>query len=189
MSREDVNREGRHQNAAGPAQPRQRGWWSRNWLWFVPTLLLALVVLGGSGIYWSLFTRVFHLDVCQSAMQQIAADPGLRQELGQPIKPVRWGLPPSARVEEGEKDVRWDIEGPQGRAKAHVHARLMQGQWETDQLEVTLANGRRIPIAAGGDSAAEAPVFAPKTDAKKPETKDAAPEINLAVPPTNEPGK
>jgi hypothetical protein len=180
MSNEDIHREVLDEAAQGPS----RGWWSQNWRWFLPTLLLAIVVLGGGGIYWSLFTRVFHLDVCQQGMQAIRANSEVTQALGQPIAPVRWGLPPSARLEAGEKDVRWDIEGPQAKAKAHVHARQLQGQWAIDLLEVTLANGQRLALAAGGDNAGEAPVFAaPKADAKKPESKGPAPEINLPIPP------
>jgi hypothetical protein len=185
MSQDDIDREDLDEDEEdddyAPGQPR--GWWSQNWRWFLPTLLLAIVVLGGSGIYWSLFTRVFRLDVCQSGMQAIQASSEVQRALGQPITPVRWGFPPSARLEAGERDVRWDIEGPQGQAKAHVHARQLQGQWAIDLLEVTLGNGQRLSLAAGDDNAGEAPAFAaPKPEAKKPESKGAAPEINLPIP-------
>jgi hypothetical protein len=188
MSKEDIDREDLDEDLdedeADYAPGQQRGWWSQNWRWFLPTLLLVIVLLGGGGIYWSLFTRVFHLDVCQSGMQAIQASSEVTRALGQPITLVRWGFPPSARLEAGERDVRWDIEGPQGRAKAHVHARQLQGQWAIDLLEVTLANGQRLALAAGDDNVGEAPPFAaPKPEAKKPESKGAAPEINLPIPP------
>ena len=184
MSKEDIHREVLDENEAGSAQRPQRGWWSQNWRWFLPTLLLVIVVLGGGGIYWSLFTRIFHLDVCQQGMQAIQASSEVTRALGQPIGPVRWGLPPSARLEAGEKDVRWDIEGPQGQAKAHVHARQMQGQWAIDLLEVTLPGGQRLSLAAAGDNADEAPPFAaPKPETKKSESKGPPPEINMPIPP------
>ena len=194
MSKQDVDREDLDEDLdeeePASAPKRQRGWWSQNWLWFLPMLLLAIVLLGGGGIYWSLFTRVFQLDVCQSGMQAIQASSEVQRALGQPVTLVRWGFPPSARLEAGERDVRWDVEGPQGRAKAHVHARQMQGQWAIDLLEVTLGNGQRLSLAAGDDNVGEAPPFgAAKPESKTPPTKAPAPEINLPVPPANEPGK
>lgn len=170
-------------------QQHARGWWRRNWRWFVPTLLVALILLGGGAIYWSFFTRVYHLDVYQTAMQKIEADEGLRRELGQPIQTVGWP-PPSARVEASEKDVRWDIEGPKGRAKAHVNARLMQGQWEIIVMEVVLAGGKKVLLTEAGSDASEAPPFTgAKAETKKSEVNAPAPEINLPTPPDDGPGK
>lgn len=65
----------------------------------------------------------------------------------------------------------------------------MTGKWEIVALDVKLADGRKLQpqLAAGGE--AEAPVFAPKTEEKKSESKAPPPEINLPVPPANEPGK
>jgi hypothetical protein len=173
-------------------EQQQRGWWRRNWLWFVPTLLVVLVLLGGGGAYWALFTRVYQLDVYQSAMQKVASDGAVRRVLGSPVTTATWP-PPSARVEAGETDVRWPIEGPDGRAKAHVLAKLMQGKWETIQLEVILADEKRLLITSDDESEADAPTFVapPKT---KPQTQDAAPnmpapEINLAPPTDDGPPK
>jgi hypothetical protein len=170
---------------------RERSWLRRNWLWFVPALLIVAILLGGGGIYWALFTRIYQLDLFQSAMQQIKADEAVQSALGQPIAQAGWP-PPSARLEAGEQDIRWSIQGSQGDAKAHVGARLMQGKWEIVQLEVVLANGKRLSVAASGDSEANAPIFSePTTESKKPETDKNAPppEINLTLPPDDRPGK
>jgi len=167
-------------------QQKQRGWWSRNWLWFVPTLLLTMVVLCcgcPAGIFYWVFNKVYDLEVFQIAMAKIEADDGLRQELGQPIEIVRWP-PPAFSIEatngSGEADIRWEIEGPKGRAKAHVHARLTDNRWEVVILEVVLPNGKKVSIAAEGDGADDAPPFEnPKPGATKPEETGPAPEINL----------
>ena len=95
MSRKDIDREVLDEEVQGIAQVSNRGWWSRKPAGFLPTLLLVIVVLGGGAIYWSLFTRIFHLDVCQSGMQAIQASNEVQQALGQPITPVCWGVPPS----------------------------------------------------------------------------------------------
>jgi hypothetical protein len=173
-------------------EQQQRGWWKRNWLWFVPTLLVLLILLGGGGIYWALFTRVYHLDVVRAAMEKIESDEGLRRELGQPLRIDTTGWrPPNAQIEAADQDVRWDIAGPKGRAKAHVRARLMEGKWEIVQLEV---NGKRVSVAEGADSEAEAPTYtgagpAQNAETGKPDAANAPPPvINLAAPPDDGPG-
>jgi hypothetical protein len=166
-------------------QRAQRGWFRRNWLRVMLLLLLLVVVIGGAGAYWALFIRVYRLEIFQSAMQQIEADKAVQDALGQPVTKASWP-PPSARLEEGEKDIRWPIRGAKGEAKAHVASRLMMGKWEIVQLEVILADGKHLAVASAGDSEASAPAFsAPKAGDSKPEAdKNApAPEINLAIPP------
>ncbi|MEN6449829.1 MAG: cytochrome c oxidase assembly factor Coa1 family protein [Thermoguttaceae bacterium] len=128
-----------------PSPKPKRGWFRRNWLWFLPTLILAIVVVGGGVVYWSVFVRVYRLDVCQSAMKAIQSDKVLQQKLGQPIHPVWWPsreFTPSSRIEKEEKEVRWKIEGPKGRASAHVQAKLRMGEWQTIIFDVTLADGK-----------------------------------------------
>jgi hypothetical protein len=170
---------------------KRRGWLRRNWLWFIPTLLLALIVLGAGVGYWWLFVRVYRLDVCRAAMQTIQNDKELQEKLGQPIGVVWWpsrSAAPSARIEEREKDVLWSIEGPKGRAKVRLLAQMRVGQWQTVILDVTLPDGEKVSPKEAGDNEGDAPPFqAPKPAGKTPESK-APPEINLPVPPADAPG-
>jgi hypothetical protein len=151
-------------------------------------LLVLLIVLGVVG-YWWLFGRIRSLAVYRAAMQTIQADKRLQEELGQPIQSISWpprSAAPSARIGDSEIDVRWGIEGPKGRAKAHVQAERRSGQWQTVVLEVVLAGGKRIALHAG-DASDDAPAFKPsKPQDKKPETPP--PEINLPTPPVDVPG-
>jgi hypothetical protein len=159
----------------------KRGWFRRNWLWFVPTLLIAIVLLGGCVAYWGLFLRVYQLDVYQEAMKHIQADQGMCKTLGEPIGPANWPAP-AARVEDSEKDIRWHIQGPKGNAAAHVNAKMMRGKWEIIQLEV---DGKRITIGGEG-GANDAPVFsttpAPSTQKPAAATETKAPELNFEIP-------
>lgn len=177
-------------------QHGRRGWFRRNWLWFVPAILLTIVVGGGGAIYWAFYTRVYNLDVCQSAMVTIESDPRLQKALGDSIQPVKWPsreVAPNARVDENEIDVIWHVEGSKSRAKAHLQSKLRQGKWETIELKVTLANGKSLSLRDVGSSANEAapfvypgpaPATPPKSETKTPETK--APDINL-IPPSDVP--
>ncbi len=184
MNAENVN------PAAGkeaPAPPkRRRGWFRRNWLWFIPTSILVIVVLGAGAGYWWFFVRVYRLDVCRAAMQTIEKNEQLREKLGQPIHVVWWpsqDAAPNARIEDAEKDVMWYIEGPKGRAKADVKARLRAGQWQTIEFQVVLPDGKKVSIEEADGGAGEAPPFEPpKPSGKTPESK-APPDIDLPVPP------
>ena len=172
-------------NLQQSAPPKQRGWWSRNWLWFVPTLLLVLIVAGGGGVYWLLFVRVYNLKECRSAMQAIQADNNVQASLGQPIQPIYWPsqeAAPSAQTDQSRIDIRWSIEGPKGRAKAHTLVEQRQGQWQTVIVEVILTDGKKISIGsdAGGDVAP--PFLGPKTEPQKPDDNGPPPEINLPMP-------
>jgi hypothetical protein len=181
--------------------PKPRGWFRRNWKWAVPLGLLVVVVVGAGVGYWAMFLRVYNLDVCRSAMQAIESDPSVREALGEPIRSVKrpsQASMPSAQVYEKEIDIRWNIEGPKGSAKAHVHANLsQQGKWETKVLEVTLADGKRRPIRAPGDSADDAPPFVPAGQGanpgaqtpgpKSPETKGSDLNIDMPIPPADAP--
>ena len=176
-------------------QPKPRGWWSRNWLWFAPTSLLVLVILCCGCplgfVYWA-FNKVYDLEMFQTAMQRIESDEEIQRALGQPIEIVGWP-PPAFRMEErdgrGEADIRWDIEGPNGRAKAHVQARLTDQHWEFVVLEVVLADGKKVSLTGTDDGMDDAPPFEglepPTTE---PEPEGPAPEINLSVPMDGGPG-
>jgi hypothetical protein len=167
-----------------------RNWWQRNWRWFVPTLAGVLLVLGAIAAFWGLYLRVYQLDVYRSAMRQIQADETLQDELGQPIRKAGW-RPPSARIEDDETDIRWNIAGPKQAAKAHVAARLMQDKWEIVQLEVTLPSGERHAVASDGEG--NAPAFTPNgqsrpTDqSREPDAGHGDPDLEIHLPmPTGE---
>jgi Cytochrome oxidase complex assembly protein 1 len=172
-----------------PAPPKRRGWFRRNWRWFVPMLLLAIIVAGGGALYWNFFLRVYNLQVCREAMKAIEADKGVQETLGQPITNAYWPSQetiPNARIEKDEIDVIWNIEGPKKRATAHLLAKRRQGQWDTVMLEVTPAGGKRVSIHEADNGENAPPLWQggnpkpPKTGVKKPETK--GPDININIP-------
>jgi len=187
-SRAEIERSALAKNFA--RKRHERGWWSRNWLWFLPVLLLGLIVLGGAAAYWSLFLRVYRLEVCRATMELIQADKTLEAALGHPIqaiyRPSREAVP-NARIEEDEIEVLWNVEGPKGSAKARSLAKRRQGKWETVLSEVVLANGRKVSLAAAGED--DAPAFEPiQLKDLDPARKDnPPPAIDLLVPPGGAP--
>jgi hypothetical protein len=178
------------QNSEEFPPPKPRGWWSRNWLWFIPTLLLGCVLMCcgcplGIGLW---FLHAFPAEVFQMAMAKIEADEGVQQELGKPIVPVMTRAT-SFRKEPREADIRWEIAGPKGQAKAHVTARKEGDRWDMVVLEVTLADGRKISVAQEGGNVAAPFESKPAEKSPEPEGNVPAPEINLPAPPADMPDK
>jgi hypothetical protein len=181
-----------------PKQPPQkrRGWFRRNWRRFV-LLLFVIILAGGGALYWNFFLRVYNLRVCREAMKTIAADKGMQETLGPPIKNAYWPSQetmPNARVENDEIDVRWSIVGSKEQmARAHLNARRRQGRWDILVLEVVPAGGKRVSIHQADNGEDLPPLYvapgakpeAPKTEEKKPDTK--GPDINVSIPPGDAP--
>jgi hypothetical protein len=70
-------------------QPEKRGWWSRNWKWFVPVgclSMLALVAVVIVLIVTLVFGALKSSDVYKQAMTKATANPTVISELGQPIE-------------------------------------------------------------------------------------------------------
>jgi hypothetical protein len=177
---------------------KRGGWFRRNWKWVVPLDLLIILAVVAAVLYWVFYTRVYNLDACQKAMLVIVADMNVREALGDPIetaaRPSQETVP-SARVEENEIEVRWFVEGPKGRAKAHVLAKKRLGTWETVTLDVTLPSGEKKSLQAPGDN--EALPFnpggqgpnppPPLPNAKQPETKGSDLNIDIQIPTRDKP--
>ena len=169
-------------------QKPRRGWFRRNWLWFVPTLLLVFMLLCCgcfTGIFFWVYGRVYDMEMCQKAMQKIRANTEVRQAIGEPMKIVRW--PPAPfQIEtnngEGEAEMRWDVEGPKGVVKTHLRARLTKNHWDIVILEATLPDGKRLSFDVA-DGTNVAPRYQrPKTDGGKSEPKSPPPEVDLDIP-------
>jgi hypothetical protein len=125
--------------------------------------------------------------VVQATMEKVAAHDGLRQELGEPIKPFGW-RPPSARIEADEKDVRWEIAGPKGHAKAHVFARMMQGNWGIVIMEVELP-GNKKKFSLADEGGAPPYIEGGTPAAKQSEAKGPPPDIEMPIPTDDRAGK
>jgi hypothetical protein len=193
MSKDEIDKT--DNNTQTQPKQKQRGWFRRNWRRFV-LLLLVIIVVGGGAAYWALFLRVYNLDVCRRAMQTIAADKGMQETLGLPIKNVLWPSQetvPNARIEKDEIDVIWTIEGPKKQARAHLLAKRRQGRWDTVMLEVTPDGGKRVSVHEADNGEDAPPPFQganpepPKTGVKKPESKSPDINIDLPVPPGDAP--
>jgi hypothetical protein len=179
---------------------KRGGWFRRNWKWVVPLDLLIILAVVAGVLYWVFYARVYNLDTCQNAMIVIEADTDVQESLGEPIKTVAWpsqATIPNARIEEDEIDVIWQVEGPKGRAKAHVLSKKRQGKWETVVLEVTLPGGKKKSLQVAGDNDAPPSPYgtggqgpnppSPLSNVKQPETKASDLNHDIQVPTWDKP--
>ena len=173
------------------AQPR-RGWLARNWLWFIPTGCLAvLLVCGGlcAGVaFWGV-GRIKHLEPYKMAFAQVRNDAQVIERLGQPIEDAT--LVPSGEVnfqnDRGDANFGFKVAGPNGRANVRAQARLIDGIWGLSTLEVTFDDGQRISLPVGADAGLDdAPMWSPDDvpeEQPEPGTLDWSPDEMPTFPP------
>jgi hypothetical protein len=115
----------------------------------------------------------------------------LQSELGQPITAAAWPLP-AARIEEGETALRWDIEGPKGRAQVDLLARHTQGKPpDIVKLGYVLPGKGRVSLAETIKGGNEAPVYHKGSPSPGGEPKKGTPppDIDMPLPPDTPPEK
>jgi hypothetical protein len=135
--------------APPPPMALPKSWFSRNWKWFVPTLILGLVLLLAL-VVGGLLTFVFGLlkssEPYQHAVAVASSNPDVVRELGTPIAPG-WYASGSINVSEnsGEANLAIPLNGKLRHGTVYVVAKKTDGVWSYDKLEM-LVEGRDIRI-------------------------------------------
>ncbi len=178
-----------------PAQ-HSRGWFKRNWKWFVPALILGPLLIGAAGIGGFVLLRANGYkssEPYQMALSEVRQSTEVADRLGAPVAD---GWNPSGNLPTDSKTgmarFNFSIYGPTGKADVSTAARLVEGEWGVTQLEVTFADGTRQSLMEGirKKQAGDMPRFDP--NAKPPATGDAIlpppptdidiPDIGLGIP-------
>ena len=129
---------------ATPADlPPRRGWWSRNWKWFVPTGCLAfvgLVVAFVLCIVVFVFSVLKSTDVYKTAVARAKANREVVAALGTPIKEGMF-LSGNTHADgaSGAADISIPISGPKGKGTIYVVATKSAGVWNYSTLTVEIA--------------------------------------------------
>ncbi|HZD07272.1 MAG TPA: cytochrome c oxidase assembly factor Coa1 family protein [Candidatus Limnocylindrales bacterium] len=132
-----------------PALTLPKSWFSRNWKWFVPTLILGLVLLLALFV-GGLLTFVFGLlkssEPYQHAVAVASSNPDVVRELGTPIVPG-WYLSGNINVSgsSGDANLAIPLNGSLHRGTVYVVAKKTDDAWSYDKLEM-LVEGHEIPI-------------------------------------------
>lgn len=122
-----------------PTVPR-RGWWSRNWKWFVPTGCLSLFLLFLAFIaviVFVVFGALKSTDVYKTAVARAKANPAVAAALGSPISEGLF-LSGSANTNggSGTADLSIPISGPKGKGTIYATATKAGGEWDYSKLYV-----------------------------------------------------
>jgi len=142
--------------------PQPKNWWSRNWLWVVPTgclTMAALVVTFVLVIMLVVFGAMKSSDVYKHSVATAKKDPAVVEALGTPIKEGMF-MSGHTNVDgaSGQAELAIPISGPKGNGKIYVAATKSAGRWNYSTLEVEITGTeRRIDLLEG----------APKGDLEK----------------------
>jgi hypothetical protein len=163
-------------------------------------LLVILVVLAGGGwvAYGEIGAKLRATDAYRIALDKIRKDSTVKNEIGAPINDS-WRT--AGRADANEADLLFTVSGFLNWAKVHAHAKPIQGKWELDTLDVTVAGSGRVLHLMNEEEGGAPPFEASKTtetpspdaaaapagdakpaDAAKPQENAPSPEINMEVP-------
>jgi hypothetical protein len=132
-----------------PLPTLPKSWFSRNWKWFIPTLILGLVLLLALFV-GGLFTFVFGLlkssEPYQHAVAVASSNPDVMRELGTPIAPG-WFLSGNINVSgnSGDADLAIPLNGSRHHGTVYVNAKKIDGAWTYTKLRM-LVEGQESPI-------------------------------------------
>ncbi|HEU0175357.1 MAG TPA: cytochrome c oxidase assembly factor Coa1 family protein [Blastocatellia bacterium] len=122
--------------------PENKGWFGRNWKWFVPTGCLSIVIMivavAAAGLYFVIGT-IKSSDVYQEALAKARSNTVVVRELGEPIE-AGWRISGTINVsnDSGNADVRIPVSGPKKSGAVYAKAIKMQGKWDFSALEVEI---------------------------------------------------
>jgi hypothetical protein len=154
-----------------PAKAAPRGWFSRNWKWFIPSAILTVIgvaAIVATGVIAVRVNRYKSSTPYQSALELVQESPTVQKLLGSPIKDASWV--PSGQLEVSEKGgngtaaFNFAVSGPKGLAVVQTEARMVQGEWNVNDLFVRIGDER---INLRDELAAKQKVDTPAFDAEK----------------------
>jgi hypothetical protein len=129
----------------------KKDWFSRNWKWFIPVVLLVIglccVVCVGGGFY-SIFGLIKSNYVYQHGLEMVQVNTRAQQLLGTPINA---GFLVSGNVEEsgstGSADLSFPVSGPKGSGTVHAKGTKYGGSWVITSLVLVMdGTGERVVV-------------------------------------------
>ncbi len=157
-----------------PAPP-PRGWFSRNWKWFLPVGCLGFAGLIGAAVLAIIifvFGMIKQSDVYQNSVVTAQTHPAVVEALG---SPVEVGFFVSGKTEtndaSGRSEIAIPISGPKGKGKIYAVGDKSAGQWEMRELVVEIEKtGERIDLLGEAQERLEESPAEPEPDEEPAET-------------------
>lgn len=174
------------------------GWWSRHWRWFVPVLVIVVLLLAGAVGWYAMVgknLRIKYSEPYRLALAQVQKDPKMTLRLGEPIRDATRLPSGSVENDRGRADFYFDVAGPKGKAKIQAQASRIGDRWGFSMLTATFDDGTRATLDVGdgddapkfnaGGVAATKPIEPLKPIVAPPKTSPSpgeGPEIKLELP-------
>jgi hypothetical protein len=130
-------------------ESQPKSWFSRNWKWLIPTVVVGMVLLVALAV-GALLTFVFGLlkssEPYQHAVAVASGNPEVVRQLGGPLSSA-WYVSGSVSVSgtSGEANLAIPIQGTLHHGTVYVLAKKTDSVWEYKKLEV-LVDGQKSPI-------------------------------------------
>lgn len=138
-----------------------RSWWSRNWKWFVPTVIgVPILICAGvcGGIIYFGMSAIKQSAPYLAGLEAIDGHPAALAVLGSPIEAgtiTRWNF--QIENNTGSADIALPVSGPKGGGLLSVKGTMINGQWTYSEIKLLPDDGS----AAIDLTAAAAPDTAP----------------------------
>lgn len=132
-----------------PQHPRN--WWQRNWIWFVPTGCVTILVLIAAFIaivFFGVSSAMKSSDAYQLAVRKAKADPRVIAALGTPIEEGMF-MTGKTNVSggSGEADISIPLSGPKAKGTLYAVATKSAGTWTFSKLALKVeGTGENIDI-------------------------------------------
>jgi hypothetical protein len=132
---------------------QKKGWFTRNWKWFIPLVLLAIALFCaccvGAGLY-GFVSLMKSTPAFTDGLALVQVDPRAQQLLGTPINA---GLFVSGEISEsgatGTAEISFPVSGPKGSGTVYVTAKKVEGDWIITRL-VLVMDGTKEKVVIKG---------------------------------------
>jgi hypothetical protein len=177
-----------------PPKTAARGWFPRNWKWFVPSTFTLLAVSIGVAIFGYVQVRSHRYrqnPAYQAALAEVQLNKQVQDLLGEPVVDSDWN-PQGGYDRFGDTITgarfNFTVSGPKGHADVTTEARVVDEEWAVSRLELLTADGERIRLTKEilAKQTADTPAFNPKAEQQESSAADQPPpeskELNVQVP-------
>jgi hypothetical protein len=177
-----------------PPKPAARGWFSRNWKWFLPATIGAAIALAGITAFAYIQVRSYRYrqnPAYQTALAEVQANKQVQDLLGEPIVDSDWN-PQGGYDRHGETITgarfNFTVSGPRGHAEVTTEARVVDAQWAVSRLELLTVDGERIRLTKQvlAKQKVDTPAFDPAAQKQGDSSGDDPPkettDVNVQVP-------
>ena len=122
---------------------QQKSWFSRNWIWVVPTGgCLLIIILFAFGIGAAIFgvSKIFTGSApYEYAVEQASKNEQVIEQLGAPVETA--GIMQgniSTTNNSGEVDIKIPLKGPKGRGSVTIKGQKIDGEWFYEEFYVII---------------------------------------------------